>query len=180
MPASFCDHGIAQTGGVIWAGTNDGLVQITRDGGKNWTNVTANISGLPEWGTVSNVEASRWDAGMAYITVDFHQVNNRDPSFTSQRFRQNVDEDHERNSASMLSYAHCVREDPVRRGCFNLGTENALYVSFDDGGSWQPLQNNLAHAPVYWITPQEISTIWRLQPTDAGSGSWMTLPRCNS
>jgi len=65
--------------GVIWAGTNDGLVQITRDGGKNWTNVTANIPGMPEWGTVSNIEASRYANGAAYITVDAHQVNNRDP-----------------------------------------------------------------------------------------------------
>src|SRR5438876_11577311 len=54
--------------GVIWAGTNDGYVQITRDGGKNWTNVTKNIPNLPEWGTVSNIEASRYDPGTAYIS----------------------------------------------------------------------------------------------------------------
>jgi len=54
-----------------------------------------------------------------------------------------------------LSYAHCVREDPVKRGLLYLGVENALYVSFDDGGKWQPLQNNLPHAPVHWITVQE-------------------------
>ena len=65
--------------GLIWAGTNDGLVQITRDGGKNWNNVTKNIPNLPDWGTVSNIEASRYDAGTAYLTVDFHQVDNRDP-----------------------------------------------------------------------------------------------------
>src|SRR6185437_8004119 len=64
---------------LIWAGTNDGLVQITRDGGAHWTNVTANIPGLPPWGTVSNIEASRYDGGTAYLTVDLHQVNNRDP-----------------------------------------------------------------------------------------------------
>src|SRR5215470_10094199 len=63
------------TKGLIWAGTNDGLVQLTRDGGKNWTNVTKNIPNLPPWGTVSNIEPSRYDAGIAYITVDFHQVN---------------------------------------------------------------------------------------------------------
>jgi len=55
----------------------------------------------------------------------------------------------------MLSYAHCVREDPVRRGLLYLGTENAIYVSFDDGDNWQPLQTNLPAAPVYWITVQE-------------------------
>jgi hypothetical protein len=56
---------------------------------------------------------------------------------------------------SMLSYAHCVREDPVRQGLLYVGTENGLYVSYDDGANWQPLQNNLPHAPVYWITVQE-------------------------
>jgi hypothetical protein len=55
----------------------------------------------------------------------------------------------------MLSYAHCIREDPVRRGLLYLGTENAIYVSFDDGENWQSLQNNLPHAPVYWIAVQE-------------------------
>jgi hypothetical protein len=55
----------------------------------------------------------------------------------------------------MLSYAHCVREDPVRQGLLYVGTENGLYVSYDDGANWQPLQNNLPHAPVYWITVQE-------------------------
>jgi photosystem II stability/assembly factor-like uncharacterized protein len=142
--------------GVIWAGTNDGLVQITRDGGKTWTNVTKNIPSLPEWGTVSNIEASRYDAGTAYITVDFHQMNNRDPFVYKTT-------DYGRTWAAitngiphtMLSYAHCIREDPMRKGLLYLGTENALYVSFDDGKNWQPLQTNLPHAPVYWIAVQE-------------------------
>src|ERR1044072_1639685 len=56
---------------------------------------------------------------------------------------------------SMLSCAHCVREDPTRAGLLYLGTENALYVSFDDGDNWQPLQANLPHAPVYWIVIQD-------------------------
>jgi photosystem II stability/assembly factor-like uncharacterized protein len=142
--------------GVIWAGTNDGEVQITRDGGKNWSNVTANIGGLPEWGTVSNIEASRWDAGTAYITVDLHQVNNRDPFvYKTSDFGKTWKKITNGIPVNMLSYAHCVREDAVRKGMLYLGTENALYVSFNDGGSWQPLQNNLAHAPVYWIAPQE-------------------------
>jgi hypothetical protein len=65
--------------GLIWAGTNDGQVQLTRDNGKTWTNVTKNIPGLPPDGTVSNIEPSRYDAGTAYLAVDLHQVNNRDP-----------------------------------------------------------------------------------------------------
>ena len=142
--------------GLIWVGTNDGLVQLTRDGGKTWTNLTSNISGLPPWGTVSNIEPSRYAAGAAYLTVDFHQVNNRDPFVyktadygkTWKRITNGIPK-------SMLSYAHCVREDPVRRGLLYLGTENGVYVTFDDGENWQPLQNNLPHAPVYWLTVQE-------------------------
>ncbi|MFM8759717.1 MAG: WD40/YVTN/BNR-like repeat-containing protein, partial [Methylophilaceae bacterium] len=61
---------------VLWAGTNDGLVQVTQDGGKNWENITKNIKGLPPLGTVRNIEASKWKAGKAYITIDFHQVGN--------------------------------------------------------------------------------------------------------
>ena len=142
--------------GLIWAGTNDGLVQLTRDGGKTWTSVTKNIPNLPPWGTVSNVEPSRYDAGTAYIAVDFHQVNNRDPfvykttdyGATWKAITNGIPH-------SMLSYAHCVREDPVKRGLLYLGTENGVYTSFDDGENWQPLQMNLPHAPVYWLVVQE-------------------------
>jgi len=142
--------------GLIWAGTNDGLVQLTRDGGKNWTNVTANIAGMPEWGTVSNIEASRFDAGTAYITVDFHQVNNRDPFiYKTNDYGKSWKLITNGIPHSMLSYAHCVREDPFRRGLLFAGTENGLYVSFNDGEMWQPLQNNLPHAPVYWLAIQE-------------------------
>jgi len=141
---------------TIWAGTNDGLLQITRDGGKNWTNVTKNITGLPEWGTVSNIEASRFDAGTAYVTVDFHQMNNRDPYvYKTNDFGKTWTLITNGIPHSMLSYAHCVREDPARKGLLYLGTENALYVSFDDGAHWQSMQANLPHAPVYWITVQE-------------------------
>ncbi len=142
--------------GVIWAGTNDGLVQVTRDGGQHWTNVTPNIRGLPPKGTVGSVEPSRFDAGTCYVSVDFHQVDGRDTfickttdygkSWTS--ISSNIPK-------SPLSYVHVVREDPFRKGLLYAGTENALYVSFDDGKSWQPLQSKLPHAPVYWLTVQE-------------------------
>ncbi len=142
--------------GVIWAGTNDGLVQITRDGGKSWSNVTKNIPNLPEWGTVSNIEASRYDAGTAYITVDFHQMNNRDPfAYKTTDYGRSWTAITNGIPHSTLSYAHCIREDPVRKGMLYLGTENGLYVSFDDGKNWQPLQSGLPHAPVYWIAVQE-------------------------
>ena len=142
--------------GTIWAGTNDGLVQITRDGGKNWTNVTKNIPNMLPWGTVSNIEASRYNASTAYITVDGHQVNNRDPwIYKTADYGKTWKLIVSGIPKSMLSYAHCVREDPVREGLLYVGTENGIYVSYDDGANWQPLQNNLPHAPVYWITVQE-------------------------
>jgi len=142
--------------GTIWAGTNDGLVQITRDGGKNWTNVTKNIPNMLPWGTVSNIEASRYNAGTAYITVDGHQVNNRDPwIYKTTDYGKTWKLIVNGIPKSMLSYAHCVREDPTRAGLLYVGTENGIYVSYDDGANWQALQMNLPHAPVYWITVQE-------------------------
>ena len=139
--------------GLIWTGTNDGQVQLTRDAGKTWVNVTKNIPNLPPWGTVGNIEPSRYDAATAYLAVDLHQVNNRDPFvYKTTDYGKTWKAITNGIPRSMLSYAHCVREDPVRRGLLYVGTENALYVSFDDGENWQPLQSGLPAAPVYWLT----------------------------
>ncbi len=142
--------------GVIWAGTNDGQVQLTRDAGKTWTNLTKNLPGLPPLGTVANIEPSRHDAATAYLTVDLHQVNNRDPFvYRTSDYGRTWKAITTGIPRGPLSYAHCVREDPTRRGLLYLGTENGIYVSFDAGDNWQTLQMNLPHAPVYWITVQE-------------------------
>jgi len=142
--------------GVIWAGTNDGLLHVTRDGGKTWTNVTKNIPNLPAWGSFRSIVASRYDAGTAYLTVDFHQVNNRDPFiYRTADYGRTFKAITAGIPRSMLSYARTICEDPVRRGLLYAGTENAIYVSFDAGESWQPLQNDLPHAPVSWIAVQE-------------------------
>jgi photosystem II stability/assembly factor-like uncharacterized protein len=142
--------------GLIWAGTNDGQLQVTRDAGKTWTNVTKNIPNLPPLGTVGNVEPSRYDAATAYLTVDLHQVNNRDPFvYKTTDYGKTWKAITNGIRRSMLSYAHCIREDPVRRGLLYLGTENGVYVTFDDGENWQPLQMGLPHAPAYWLTVQE-------------------------
>jgi photosystem II stability/assembly factor-like uncharacterized protein len=141
--------------GCIWAGTNDGLVQVTRDGGKTWKNVTKNIPNLPVWGTVSNVEPSRYDAGTAYITVDFHQMNNRDPFvYKTVDFGATWTSLAAGIPKSVFSYCHWIHEDPVRKGLLYLGTENAIYVSFNDGRTWLPIQNNLPHAPVSHMVVQ--------------------------
>ena len=142
--------------GVIWAGTNDGLVQVTRDGGKSWTNVTANIPGIPKYGSVRHIEPSRYAAGSAYIIVDGHQENNRDPwVYRTTDFGKSWTLIVNGIPKTALSYAHIIREDPVRRGLLYLGTENALYVSFDDGASWAPLMSGLPPAPFYGLVIQE-------------------------
>ena len=142
--------------GLIWAGTNDGLLHMTRDGGKTWTNVTRNLPGLLPWGSFRSIVASRYDAGTAYVAVDFHQVNNRDPFiYRTTDFGQTWRAITNGIPKSMLSYVRAVAEDPVRRGLLYAGAENALYVLFDAGENWQPLQLNLPHAPVSWITVQE-------------------------
>jgi len=142
--------------GLLWAGTNDGQVQLTKDGGKTWTNLTKNLPGLPAWGTVSNIEPSPFDAATAYLTVDFHQMDNRDPFvYKTHDYGQTWTQITTGLPRTPVSYAHCVIEDPYQKGLLYLGTEGGAYVSFDDGGNWQPLQMNLPHAPVYWLTVQK-------------------------
>jgi len=136
-------------------GTNDGQVQVTRNGGQSWTNVTKGIAGLPPWGTVSNVEPSHFDAGTAYISVDLQQVGSYDPYvYKTADFGQTWKLISASVPRSVSSFAHCVREDPVRKGMLYLGTDNALYVSWDDGGKWTRLRGNLPPAPIYWIEVQ--------------------------
>ena len=142
--------------GLLWSGSNDGLIQLTRDGGETWTDVTTNLPNLPSRGTVSNIEPSPHDAATAYVTVDRHQLGDtathvyrtKDYGQTWTSLRGDLPQ-------STFSYAHCVREDPVRPGLLYLGTENAVFVSFDDGKKWHELRSNLPHAPVHWLTVQE-------------------------
>ncbi len=141
--------------GLIWAGTNDGLVQLTRDGGQHWTNLTDNIQKLPPWGKISNIEASRFDAGTAYISVDLHEQADFAPYiYQTADFGKSWKKISDGLPASTFSYVHVVREDPVRRGMLYAGTDNALYFTLDDGATWQPLQLNLPHAPAAWLTVQ--------------------------
>jgi photosystem II stability/assembly factor-like uncharacterized protein len=141
--------------GVIWAGSNDGLVQVTQDGATTWANVTANIPTLPPWGKVTNIEPSHFDAGTAYLAMDLHELDDfgayiyktTDYGKTWKRISTTF-------PRAVLSFVHMVAEDPVRRGMLFAGTENGLYVTLDDGAHWLPLQTNLPHAPVSWVTVQ--------------------------
>ncbi len=130
---------------LLWAGSDDGLVHLTRDGGKDWENVTP--KGLPEWSMISLLDASPHEAGSAYIAVDRHRLDD---------FRPLIYRTHDfgktwtqiTNGIPDGAFAHAVREDPVRKGLLYAGTELGVYVSFDDGGHWQPLQLNLPSTPV--------------------------------
>jgi photosystem II stability/assembly factor-like uncharacterized protein len=131
--------------GLIWAGTDDGLVHITRDGGQNWENVTPKA--MPDWGTVSMIEASPSDAGTAYIAVERHKMDD----FTPYVFKTT---DFGKTWTKLVNgipgddYVHAVRIDPKRPGLLFAGTEKGVYISFNDGGKWEPLQLNLPMAPI--------------------------------
>ncbi|MEP1093687.1 MAG: glycosyl hydrolase [Cyclobacteriaceae bacterium] len=142
--------------GVFWAGTNDGLIQISQDGGASWTNVGKNIKDLPALGTVRNIEASKWSEGKAYATIDFHEVGNFDTHvYKTENFGKTWRKITNGVTTGNLSYARMIKEDPVRKGLLYLGTENKLYISFDDGAKWQEFMSNLPHTPFYWIDVQE-------------------------
>jgi len=130
--------------GVIWVGSDDGLVHVTRDGGKTWTNVTP--KGLKE-AIINVVEPSPHDPATAYIAVAGYKMND----FTPHIFKTN---DYGATWTKIINgiprdtFARSVREDPDRKGLLYAGTETGVFVSFDDGGQWLPLQNNLPEVPI--------------------------------
>ena len=134
------------TAGMIWVGTDTGLIQLTRDGGKTWEKVTP--KGLAPWSKISLMEASPFDAGTAYAAVDRHRLDD---------FRPYIYRTHDygktwtkiADSIPDTAYVHAVREDPGRKGLLYAGTETGVYVAFDDGGNWRPLQLNLPVAPIH-------------------------------
>ena len=130
---------------LIWAGTDDGLVHLTRDGGHHWENVTPKA--MPEWGTVSMIEASPREVGTAYMAVERHKMDDFAPHvFKTTDFGKSW-----KKLVTGLppnDYVHAVRVDPGHAGLLFAGTEQGVYVSFDDGGHWQPLQLNLPVVPV--------------------------------
>jgi hypothetical protein len=130
---------------LIWAGTDDGLVHITRDAGQRWENVTPKT--MPEWGTVSMIEASPTEAGTVYMAVERHKLDDFAPYvFKTTDFGKTWTSIV--NNLPGDNYVHAVRVDPKRTGLLFAGTEGGVYVSFDDGAHWQSLQLNLPVSPV--------------------------------
>ena len=126
--------------GEIWAGTDNGLIHLTLDDGAHWSNVTP--PDIAEWSQISLIEASPHDAATAYAAVDRHQLDDFNPYVYR---THDAGKTWQKIAAGLPpgGYVHAVREDPERKGLLFAGTELGLFVSFDDGDRWQPLQNNL-------------------------------------
>ena len=126
--------------GEIWAGTDDGLIQLTQDEGKTWENVTP--PDLTPWSKVAQIEASHSDAGTAYAAVDRHRLEDYQAHlYRTRDFGKTWQ--HASNGIPEGSFLNCVREDPARKGLLYACTEKGVYTSFNDGDDWQPLQFNL-------------------------------------
>jgi photosystem II stability/assembly factor-like uncharacterized protein len=135
--------------GTIWAGTDDGLIQLTRDGGKTWTEVTP--PELTPWSKVSILEASRTQAGTVYAAVNRFRLDDLTPHIYRTRDFGKTWKEIVTGIAGDAP-VNVVREDPVRKGLLFAGTETSVYVSFDDGDHWQPLQLNLPHTSMRDLT----------------------------
>jgi photosystem II stability/assembly factor-like uncharacterized protein len=130
---------------VIWAGSDDGLVQVTRNGGRSWTNVTP--KDMPEFGRVSQIDASSFDNGSAYVAVKRPLLDDTAPYiFRTHDFGQTWTKIV--NGILPNDYVHTVREDHTRRGLLYAGTRLGVYISYDDGGTWESLSLNLPKVPI--------------------------------
>lgn len=183
-----------RTAGLLWAGSDDGLVHVSRDGGGRWENVTP--KDMPEWGTVNAIEPSAHDPGRAFLGV--HRY--RDNDFSPHVFRT---EDYGKtwrrltdgtNGIPPRHFVRTVREDPEHKGLLYAGTEYGLYVSFDDGTRWQPLQLNLPVVPItelvvkrgdlvvatqgrsFWIL-DDLSPLQQLTDAATGEAAFLFAPR---
>ena len=129
---------------IIWTGSDDGLVHVTRDGGKTWTNVTP--PGMPDFGRVSQIDASSFNDGAAYVSVRRPLLDDRAPYI----FRT---KDYGRTWTKIVNgiraddYIHAVREDPTRAGLLYAAGQHGVYISYDDGTNWQSLSLNLPDIP---------------------------------
>lgn len=143
--------------GIIWTGSTDGQVNVTQDGGKTWANVTKNIPNLPPWGTINRIEPSHFEAGAAYVVANLRAAGgNYDPYvYKTKDYGKTWTSISTGIPKSVNSSVNTIAEDPVRKGMLFLGTSNFIYISWDDGGSWTLLRNNMPPAPISWLTVQK-------------------------
>ena len=176
---------------ILWVGTDDGLVHLTKDGGKNWMNITPKE--MPKWSLISMIEPSPFDPATAYIAVDRHELDDFRPYI----YKTN---DFGRtwklivNGLPENTFVRVVREDPKRRGLLYCGTETGVFVSFDDGSHWQSLQLNLPIVPIhdmvvkdddlvvathgraFWIL-DDLTPLHQINEKVAGSSFYLFKPR---
>jgi len=132
--------------GMLWVGTDDGMVQATLDDGAHWNAVTP--ANMPQWSSIDMIEPSHFDAGIAYVAADRHKLDDIKPyayrtADGGKTWTSIV------NGLPDGAVVHAVREDPVRRGLLYAATERGVFVSFDDGGHWQSLQLDLPASPIH-------------------------------
>jgi photosystem II stability/assembly factor-like uncharacterized protein len=131
--------------GTLWAGTDDGLIHVSTDDGQHWANVSPK---MPEWSTVDLIEASPSDANTAYAAVDRHKLDDFKP-YIFKTTDLGKTWASITNGLPAAAYVHAVREDPKRKDLLYAGTELGVFVSFDGGAHWQPLQLNLPQSPIH-------------------------------
>jgi len=137
---------------ILWVGTDDGLVHITKDGGKNWENITPEV--MPKWSLISMIETSTSDPATAYMAVDRHELDDFKPYI----YRTT---DYGKSWTKIVKglpqniFVRAVREDPKRKGLLYAGTETGVFVTFNDGAHWQSLQLNLPVVPIHDLVVKE-------------------------
>tara|TARA_R110002012_G_scaffold283090_2_gene473080 strand:- start:19761 stop:22811 length:3051 start_codon:yes stop_codon:yes gene_type:complete len=142
--------------GLLWVGSDDGLIHVTQDGGKNWANVTP--KGMPEWIMINSMEPSAFDAGTCYVagtkykTGDFspYIYKTTDYGKTWKKITNGIHDEH---------FTRVVREDPNQKGLLYAGTETGMYISFNDGEDWKPFQLNLPIVPITDLTIKDNNLI---------------------
>ncbi len=152
--------------GLIWVGSDDGLVHLTRDGGENWDNITP--SNMPEWTMINCIEPSPYDAGTCYVAATSYKLGDykpylyvtRDYGQTWRKITNGIDAEH---------FTRAIRVDPVNKGILYAGTESEMYISYNDGQSWQSLQLNLPTVPITDLVVKEQNLIAATQ----GRGIWI-------
>jgi hypothetical protein len=177
--------------GVIWAGSDDGIVSITRDGGRTWRNVTP--AGLPEWARISMIDASNFAPGTAYLAANRYQVDDMKP-YLYKTSDYGATWTAITSGLPATEFTRVVREDPERAGLLYAGTERGVWVSFDDGANWQTLRRNLPIVPVhdlaikegdliaathgrsFWIL-DDLSSLRQLHPDIARTPAYLFRPR---
>ena len=142
--------------GLLWVGSDDGLIHVSKDGGQNWDNVTP--SGMPEWSMVNSIEPSAFDEGTCYVAATRYKLGDFQPYLykttdygkTWTKITNGIANEH---------FTRVVREDPKRKGLLYAGTETGMYVSFNDGANWKPFQLNLPIVPITDLTIKDNNLI---------------------